>query len=220
MSAVYTIRDVVVLACSRKHNEFCVAGMYRDTGALVRLVPQGNPHGAVPDSQITYPNSSKVQVLDVIRVHVGASAPLAHQPENVEYSTQHAWDYVGKCDMAEVLQKVKNDPDSNIFFDTNKKISSDFFSDDKKVYSLKFITLDAAKLIVESKKNGNEIQHRLSFKYNNRYYNYLAITDSKFESTHQVIGEFELKNIHLLLSLGEKYIEDDCHYKLVAAIHQ
>ncbi|MFI2858625.1 dual OB domain-containing protein [Paenibacillus sp. JSM ZJ436] len=210
---------IVLLTKSRKYNNYCVAGIDFRTGKWIRLVSsQADIHCAVPEVDLTYENGTQAEIFDVIEVQLTKAAPQYFQPENYEYDSEYYWRKVGVSSLEKVKELVNQNVDSFVFHNSDKRLLGSFVSGltASKNYSLKFVFVKKATLVVE--KYETKIKHKLSFTYNGITYNDLSVTDDAFIRPYQNIGSFDLNNVGLVISLGEIFKVDQCHYKLVAAV--
>ncbi len=104
---------------------------------------------------------------------------------------------------------------------TEKKLPKEYLLGlhDNEKYSLMIISPRNITIHVRQWPNRKDVT--MSFNYNGKRYNYLSITDIIYENRYLAYepGDYTLRDGTLLvLSLGECYIKDNCHYKLIATI--
>ena len=79
-------KKIVLLAKSKKHQNYCVAGKDVDTGEWVRLISEEEEiHNAVRPENLIYSDETEAQILDVIRAkvkEVDEENINPNQPEN------------------------------------------------------------------------------------------------------------------------------------------
>lgn len=212
--------EIILLTKSRKYNNYCIAGVDLTSGKWIRLVSsQTDIHCAVPEVDLIYEDGSQTQILDVIRVELTKAVPLHFQPENYEYNSEYYWTKLRSSSLVEVVKLLEQHPDPYVFHNIDKRLLSTFVSglSPSQHYSLKFIFVARAVLSVE---RYEKIKYKVSFSYNGVHYNDFSVTDEGFIQKYQSVGRFVLNNVGLVISLGEIFDMDQCHYKLVAAIIQ
>ena len=79
-------KKIVLLAKSKKHQNYCVAGKDVDTGEWVRLISEEEEiHNAVRPENLIYSDETEAQILDVLRAkvkEVDEENINPNQPEN------------------------------------------------------------------------------------------------------------------------------------------
>jgi hypothetical protein len=213
--------EIILMTKSRKHKNYCIAGIDVDTGKWIRLISENSSiHCAVPEEDLTYEDGSQANILDVVRVTLKKKDPLHFQPENVIYDSQYYWTKLRTATLSDVIEILDQAEDEYVFLNAEKKLKKSFVDDlsADEVYSLKFICVDEATLYAKRWDDQSNIKYTLSFDYNDERYSYLSITDDYFTRNFTEEGEFDLDNICLVISLGELYEKDECHYKLIASV--
>lgn len=221
MGGVKLIVKIILLTKSKKYRNYCVAGIDFNTGTWIRLISEDNTiHNAVPLQDMKYENDKEAQILDIINVKIKKHSPKYYQPENYIYDADYYWKKVGQTDIGQVLKIVNQKKDNYIFYNDQKKLSQEFLESilGSNQYSLKLIV--PKDVIIKSKRwNPNDnLSITACFRYKNVEYNYLKVTDESFNSKIDQEGEWPLNNVMFVLSLADVYVEDNCHYKLVASI--
>lgn len=213
--------EVIILAKSRKKNNYCIAGVDTQTGRWVRLVSQDKTiQCAVPLIDLTYEDGTQTKILDVVELTTLQAAPLYYQPENVQYDPDYYWTKIRESNLDEVCQILDQSNDHYIFHNGSRKLSRDFLEQNNDNYSLKLIRVDEANLRAIQWDPNERIKYDLSFDYNGESYEYLKITDDNFTRQYPHVGNYTLENIILVLSLADIYPNDQCHHKLVATVLQ
>lgn len=209
---------IVLLTKSRKYNNYCIAGVEFHTGKWIRLVSsQADIHCAVPGVDLTYEDGTQAEIFDIIEVELTKAVPQHFQPENYEYDSRCFWKKTGVSSLEKVKILVSQNADSFVFHNSDKRLLGSFVSglSASKNYSLKFIFVTRATLVVEKYE---KLKYKLSFIYNGVSYNDFSITDDAFIRPYQSVGSFVISNVGLVISLGEIFNVDQCHYKLVASV--
>jgi hypothetical protein len=209
---------IVLLTKSRKYNNYCIAGVELNSGKWIRLVSsQADIHCAVPEIDLTYQDGSQAQIFDVIQVKLTKQVPLYFQPENYEYNSEYYWTKLGSSSLEEVKKLVNQHADPFVFHNSDKRLLGSFVTGltPSNHYSLKIIFVARAVLSVE---RYEKLKYKISFSYSGKSYTDLSVTDDAFIQPYQSEGSFTLNNVGLVISLGELYTRDQCHYKLVAAV--
>jgi len=213
--------QIILLTKSRKYNNYCIAGIELRTGSWVRLVSDDQSiQCAVPATDCMYEDGDQAQILDVVHIRLSGPAPLSYQPENVQYNRNFYWALLRKADLQEVKQGLRQHADPYAFYNSEKRLSSAFVQSIPKanMYSLKLIFVARATLQVYRWTPYEKMKHRLSFQYNGHSYNDFSITDDVFIRQYPELGAYMLNHLGLVISLGEPFDRDSCHYKLVASV--
>ncbi len=211
-------KDIVILAKSRKHGNYCVAGKDITTGEWIRLISEDESiHNAVSPNDLIYEDNTEANVLDVIRVEVKEVEEknrIIYQPENYILDNRY---YLLKLQKKNenYLNNIIDDVDG-IFYNTSNCISKDDLSKVEDIHSLILIEPDIVKI-----KRKNEHTLWANIKYNNIWYNSLTITDVYFTGKYynDISSDYSgtnFYNMKLVISLGEEY--NGNHYKLIASI--
>lgn len=216
-------KEIVILARSRKHSAYCIAGIDCDSKNLVRIITNNEDnHYAVKKEEIE-DDKGKVAVLyDNIVIVVGEDKiNIPHQPENIMLDTNYYISNKGrysKDDLRELIDLLSNKYDY-IFYNDNNYLSQNEIDqiNEKDRHSLEII--NPQYLIIRVKDNKKKTLTG-SIKYNGIWYNNLSITDKEFESEYydEVSNNIQLRidNPYILVSLGEEFNSN--YYKLIACI--
>lgn len=210
---------MILLTKSRKNGNYCIAGVDPDSGHWIRLVSQNKLIScAVPPEDLKYEDGTEAQILDIVQVEIIKKNPLYYQPENYTYDSEYYWDKIGRTDLDEVIELVNDDQDRYILFDSSYKLTKDYIMSDiaNEIYSLKLIHLGKMNLTVEL--HNKKIKHKASFRYNEHSYRFITITDDEYIKDYPDVGEYQIRNVALVVSLADLYNYDQCHYKLIASI--
>lgn len=211
-------RDIIILAKSRKHNNYCVAGKDIKTGEWIRLVSDDRTiHNAIKGSDLVYNNNEEANVLDVVRVvvkNINEDNKIFYQPENYILDDNYYLLHLEKKN-SEYLDKIM-DNDDLIFFNDSNCVSNIELHNVREINSLILVEPEIVKV---KKKNYNTLWANI--RYNNIWYNNLTITDTSFTSKfyENISNDYNGTNFYdfkLVISLGEEF--NGYHYKLIASI--
>jgi hypothetical protein len=207
--------DILILANSRKHNGFCVAGKDVISNKWVRIV--GDKEGAELNlNQLKYNDlAGRMQVIPfepfnkIISLDFGNTVPLNYQPENI---------LIGK-----ETWKEKQVTQNNVGYDT----PADLWGTGDKIKAADIeqglVNIPQSLYLIqvtELKFYFNYYKPRACFKYGLNTYDLGATMDPSIINDI-LIGERPYKNI-LTVSLAgpffNRYTNQYEHYKLVAAV--
>jgi len=109
-------KDIVILAVSRKNNQYCIAGKEisnNEIGPWIRPVSRSFT-GELHYSQVVYTNTTKEnsfpQKLDIVSFDSAEALPKWHQTENVLNNSSIPWNKIKNYDKA-LLDKLVDTPD-------------------------------------------------------------------------------------------------------------
>lgn len=203
-------RTVVVLADSYKHGEHCIAGKCVQTGQWIRPVstPKG---GQISDRQARSRNPYgiyPVKALQKVRMSFVEAAPLVNQPENFlidnsEWQQNYTFSPNQLHTLLDQPESLWGEGDRVCF----ERIRSQNISIEQSLYLVK---VSALTLYI----NQNN-RMRASFSYNGLNYD-LAVTCRNSKDIY--LNQNSLMGV-LCISLGEPWKQDNCCYKLAAAIY-
>lgn len=209
-------KEIIVLAKSSKHSEYCIAGIDTTTGEWVRPVSDNiSSEGAVPLEQITYQDGSELQVLDIVSIQFIKPVPTKSQPENYLYDPDHCWVKTGHATIEEVIQKRGYDDVEEIFYNTDKVVSEEEIDYSP---SLLLLRVENPKIYI---KTFESQKIDLNFKYRNTWYNFFRISDIQIKQqyTDKEDGKYSCGISRIVvLSLTGKYEGSGKYYKMVAHI--
>lgn len=213
--------EFILLAKSKKYNNYCVAGIDIHSLRWIRLISDDpSISNAVPPYDLMYKNDLEAAVLDKVALRCKRSEPLFYQPENFILDNQHTLFKKGQIDYFQV-EKFAEKKDY-IFHNTDKKIHSKELNDiqEKEQYSLVLIKPLNPIIHVKTWEDGNK-KISCSFDYNKRKYRFFSVTDHNILNHYleKNDGNYNLQgNLLFVISLGEIYDRDSCHYKLIASV--
>lgn len=218
-------REIVILAKSRKHSAYCIAGSDKKDNQLVRVITDDEDiHYAVTDSQIQ-DSRGKVATLydDIVIVTSENKIEIPHQPENIMIDSRQNIVNKGSYnsdDLKKIVGFLFNKYE-NIFYNSEACLSQNDIDkiEEKDRHSLEMI--NPQHLIIRVKDNEKKTLIG-NVKYNVVWNNNLSITDTEFESEYysKVInsenGRIRIDKPYILVSLGEEF--NGKYYKLIACV--
>ena len=215
-------KEIIVLARSSKHNDYCIAGIDTSTGKWIRPISKNTyKEGAIPLKDITYKNGSTVQIFDIIKINITEHQPTKAQPENYVYDPFVPWIKTDRTNLEQIIRFRGYDNPNTIFYNEGKDVSEEELDNvSSKKYSLLFVNVKNAYAFVKTFQPGNT-RYQLNFNYNNINYKYLKITDEKVKRSlsNKPDGQYYHRtNLPVVFSLTEKYKKTGKYYKMVAQI--
>ena len=208
-------KKIVLLAKSKKHQNYCVAGKDVDTGEWVRLISEEEEiHNAVRPENLIYSDETEAQILDVIRAkvkEVDEENINPNQPENYILDKNY---YLTKIEEETYNLDDMIDNTERIFFNDMNSISVEDLQDIDNIHSLVLIEPDIVRVRIK-----NETDLIANVWYKGVWYNNLTITDSRFnrEYYNEIIYEpRSSRDFKIVVSLAEEY--NNIHYKLIASV--
>lgn len=218
-------RNIVILAKSRKHSAYCIAGFDCNSNRLVRIITDNQyNHYAVLADDIEDDKGKVAEVYDNITIKtIENKIEVAHQPENIMLDTRYYVINTGRYkreDLRKIIDKLSNKYEY-IFYNLNNYISQSEFDEisENERHSLEIINSEYLTIRV---KDIEKKTLKASIKYNGVWYNSLSITDGDFESRYyeEVVNSpfqhITLNNSYVLVSLGENF--NGNYYKLIACV--
>lgn len=210
-------REIIIMAKSKKFQNYCIAGFDVRNGQWVRLVSDDTDIArAVPVEDARYADGTPVEVLDVVKVHTiedGEVVTTASQRENVFYDSNFVWEKAGHKTIDEVVRTYGTDACDCVFGNTAASLTDEEVDGT----SLLFLNVDYPIINIYEKKG--VLKARLNFRYNGIWYNNIPVTDIEIASEYinLGLGRYRLgRNCKLVLSLGCRYKSK--YYKLAAQI--
>jgi len=204
---------MVILANSRKHNGYCLAGKGLEKGQWIRPV-SSSPTGEIAHSDTLYEDGSQIQPLDIVEFYPGEVRAHPHQPENVLFEHFH-WEKAGRVSFEELehFQDHRLDfleGEETRYNDRVPELHARGFSE-----SLGLIYVINAKLVVVQTEYRQQL--RIRFRHQGRSFN-LVVTDRQAEKEYlnREGTEHLLPRAYICASLGEPFHEY-C-YRLAACI--
>jgi hypothetical protein len=212
---------IVVLANSKKHGGYCMAGKTLDSvgeiGGWLRPVYDCGA-GSLPMSRTLCTDGLQASVLDVVEQDWGVAAPTMHQREN-RLLGQSTLQRCGRADWDD-LAILADDVSSGLWLDGH---STSCGMNDRVPFSiLPYLTgslqLVAANDLVIFKRLGyeNQVKYRAKFSVNNRRYD-IALTDTVATAWLMDTTRLSFETAYVCVSLAVPHT-DGFAYKLAAAI--
>lgn len=215
-------RSLILLAVSRKYSRYCVAGVELGTGKLLRLItPDSDAHYAVSEKDITYPDGSLAHKLDFVEVEVRDRWVSYYQTENYVLVPGLSWHKHGTSTIADAVRLHPLNTAEHAFYDTRRKLHKDMYRSisPREVCSLMLIQPQNTQLLIQE--SFDRRQAMLDFDYNGRHYEPFPITDPDYAASIAGLapGSHPMpQDPILLISVGECFPQDNCHYKLAAGV--
>ncbi len=215
------IREMVLLTKSKKMGNYCISGVDAKTGEWVRIVSEDDKiQNAISPDDIKYKDSSMPEIMDVVQIECKGANPTIHQPENYVMDNGYYWGKKGTVNMEELLKIHPVEKKQFLFYDVDKSIDATLLNNinEEDRYSLTLICPEDVCVHVNQWPEGKKVT--MSFKYTNRQYRYIRITDTEFETEYleYPVGNYRLnEKIYLVISLGDRHT-DGKHYKLIAKV--
>lgn len=217
------IREIIILAKSSKHGQYCIAGIDKSSGECIRPISTDNEtEHSVPLKDITYTNGNIVKIFDIVKIKFLKHNPTIVQSENYTYDSSFKWICTGKSSLQEVVNFRGYDETNIIFYNDNKEIEDKDLQEYplNKHTSLLLLNVKNPCVFVKTFYDGNK-SIQLNFTYNNINYPYFKISDVaiKTEFLNKNDGTYSLKeNLPVVFSLTDKYYKKNKYYKMVAQI--
>ncbi len=213
-------REIIVLAKSSKHNDYCIAGIDLSTGKWIRPISlNASKEGAIPLRDITYKNGETVQIFDIIKIDITHHKPTKAQPENYVYNPLVPWVKIDRTTLEEVTKFRGYDQPGMIFYNMGKEVSETELEDKQaKKHSLLFVNVKNSCVFVKTFQPGKP-RYQFNFVYNNINYEYFKISDRKVISSLDNVGDGRYNhktNLPVVFSLTGKYQLTGRYYKMVA----
>jgi len=215
-------KEIILLAKSKKYNNLCIAGIDSSTGKWIRIVSQDSGvSNAVKVEDAICEDGCVPELLDIVKIECKGRHSNYYQVENYVYDPGYYWSKIGRATINDIIKIHPLERKDFIFYDTDKKVHKDYLLElnDKVKHSLMLIEPTNIKIHVKQWPNRKDVT--MSFNYRGNRYNYLSITDIDHERQYLALEpkDYVLRDGTLLvLSLGECYKKDNCHYKLIATI--
>ncbi|WP_303863548.1 hypothetical protein [Alkalibaculum bacchi] len=209
-------REIIVLAKSSKHSEYCLAGVDTTTGEWIRPISSNIVNeGSVPIIDVTYRDGNQVQILDMIKIKLLSHKPTISQPENYLYDSNFKWEKTGQSSLAELVKYRGYDQAKQIFYNNGKEVSEEELSGQP---SLLFVNVKDSCIFIKTFFDGNR-RLQFNFTYNGMKYQYFKISDklilTKFTNISD--GNYNYRDdLPVVFSLTDKFKKTDQYYKMVA----
>ena len=217
-------KSVILLAKSYKHHNYCVAGIDRMTGEWIRFVSDNATiQHAISQEDMACENGTIPDVMDIVNVRCLSYSPSEHQSENYLIDPKYYWNKVGTATAAEVLAVHPPERFPALFYNTGKTVT------DEEIQALPMTKRRSLSLIQPSNVfiniklwpgNSNK-KLTANFDYEGTTYKYINITDPVILAKGQNVAEGchpVNRKVVFIVSLGDTFIQDNNHYKLIASI--
>lgn len=210
-------RNILILAKSNKHGNYCIAGIDINTREWIRPVSSSKIlEGAVLIKDATYKNGQEVQVLDVVRIRFREALPTKAQYENILYDNSYCWQKIGKITLEELLLNISPENIDYLFSNTERTLLDHELTGK----SLAFVMITSPYLSINTFEDGNR-RIQLNFTYNGNCYKYISIGDPEILNEYRNCsdGNYSLGNKrYAVFSLTDKYILNGKYYKMLAKL--
>lgn len=225
MSIDNNSRELVIIAKSRKHSDYCIAGIDCKSVELVRVITDNKNNGyAVSAKDIINEDGTIAEVLDnVVIVTDDNNVEIPHQPENIMLDKRYYVLNKGTLDKSKLRRFINQLANmyEDIFYNTNRYISKkeldQIHKEDR--HSLEIVKPD---FMIVKVKDSLKKTLMANIKYNSLWYNNIPITDEEFEEKYYdkiLNSEYQklnFRDICLVISLGEEFKGN--YYKLIASV--
>ena len=218
-------REIIILAKSRKHSAYCIAGIDKKNNQLVRVITENEDiHYAVTENQIQ-DSRGKVANLydDIVIVASKNKIDIPHQPENIMLDTSYYITNNGsfrKDHLRKIVSSLSNKYDY-IFYNSKRYLSQNDIDKINEADRHSLEIINPQHLIIRIKDNEKRTLIG-NIKYNGIWNNNISITDKEFENKcyNEIINsedrQMRIDNPFLVISLGEEYKGN--YYKLIACV--
>lgn len=221
------VKRIVCLANSRKLLNRCVAGVELVNGGFGRWI---RPVTARPAGEITYQeqmctNGTASELLDILEIDFGADVPNGHQSENVLITVGRSWVKAGRLQSIDDLAPILHCGQEPLWPHTrstkigcNDEISANDLPCLESSLALIRPT-NATVRVLHPFKAGGKLDVRVRFEWGGEQ-NDLMLTDVQKEAIYQDIGvgEYNLNNPTMCVSIGEIFELRRAAYKLVVGL--
>ena len=206
--------ELVILTRSSKFGGYCVVGMARDTGKLVRLVTDdANTRGALCREDLAMDNGREAEPLDVVRVAVGAACPGNIQRENVRLERGQPMQYLGTASLDELLTRHPQPARRNVFLGPGPSMhpaEARTLDHSIEVLAVRDLVLTSVRVDIRPKTRAN-------FELNGQRQDGFPVTDPKYylaDGERRTIGD-----AYIVCSIAEDSAARNMgYYKFVAGI--
>ena len=221
------VRRIVCLANSYKFGGRCVAGVElcpgRNFGHWIR--PVTNRSGrAINRFEQTCTDDTGIELLDVLDIDFGNAIPEGHQPENILINPQRRWVKIGRLqldDLAPILH-CGHEPlwphTESTGNGRNDKISANNLRHISSSLSLVRPARAIVRVLQSPYKMRGKLDVRVRFNWG-REQNDLQLTDpKKRDYQDRGLGEYNLNNPAMCISIAEIFESQNAAFKLVAGL--
>lgn len=215
-------KEIILLAKSKKYNNLCVAGIDTTTGEWIRIVSDDESiKCAIKPEDALYEDESHPELFDIVRIQCTGQSVNYFQSENYVNDPGYYWKKTGEATIWDVIRIHPLGKHYWIFYNRDKKLHKDYLLaiGDHAKYSLMLVV--GTNIIMHIERQNGKRKIKMDFDYKGNRYHFLPVTDLEFEATyeHLELGDYELDDgTFFVMSLGECYDWDNCHYKLIATV--
>lgn len=205
------ITEVLILACSAKHHQYCVAGIDLSTGKWIRLVSTDHPsNNAIPLHYLYYEDHRRCTPLDVVLVDIERPVPGTIQQENVLVNMERRLQFAGRVSTQALTPYLTTD--SYIYMGTSSYMYETHVSRCR--YSLGLFRVSNVEL--NKITDGERSRYKVSFVYNGRQYYDMSMTDPDYydQESHLICEEG-----YIVVSIPEDDYNGK-YYKFVSKIFE
>ena len=209
-------RDIIIMAKSNKHSNYCIAGIDINNREWVRPVSSlTHIERAVPREDIVYENGEEAQLLDVVRINFIEALPTDAQTENLLYDDTIYWKKIDSWSLDDLLRFIMPQNLDYIFVNAQKAL----YEHELTGKSLAFVRIDNPRICV--KNFDNRKKATLLFEYKGNEYKFIAISDPCVlkEYLEKPEGVYRIgASSYAVFSLTNKYQQDGKYYKMLATL--
>lgn len=208
---------IILMTKSFKRNNYCVAGIDRETGDWIRFVSDDvNSEGAVLCEDVRYIDGTEADVLDIVEVDLIKPVPTPAQSENWLYNRKVKWKKCGTATIQQVIAfRGLDDCGKNIFGNTDRKISRQ----NANGKSLALIKADSPYIVV---KTFEKKKVDFCFSHNNIKYSFFSVSDISLYQEYRQRNDGTYRDFgsscYVVISLTGAYKNDGLHYKMLAQL--
>jgi hypothetical protein len=200
-------KELIILAKSAKHDNYCIAGIDVETGEWVRPVSDNQQNeGAVSRGDIMLEDGAELKLLDRVKIEFIEHVPSISQPENYLYDNTQVWKKVGDNTLDEVIRLRGYDNPEYVFYNTRRDVDEDEIGAET---SLLLLEISEARLFNDGYKK------KLNFNYGRRHYTYFSVSDPELFSVKNTTLPAELSAV---FSLTDRFEPTGKYYKMVAHV--
>lgn len=211
-------KEIVILAKSSKHGEYCIAGIDTSTGEWIRPISNNTSNeGSVPIDDIIYSDGNQVEILDKVRINILSYNPTKSQPENYIYDNTQRWVKTGSCSLEEIIKSRGYDKVDMVFYNDRKDVLEGELDGQG---SLLFLNVKNSYILIKTFDDGNR-RIQLNFEYNNKSYKYFGISDKVIQDNFRNLqdGVYNRRDdLSVVISLTDKFTITNKYYKMIAQI--
>ena len=220
--------EIFLMAASKKYHNYCVAGINVKSRQMVRVTSKDPLISyAIKKEDFLYADGGIPKIFDIVSFEEDECVRQPHHPENVAYKPCFGLRKIRSVSIKD-LGKFEKLPcihdKSTLFYNLDRKINIDEMLQIPNFhrYSLAIAVLSDFRVLVEKGNGPNGKKFSARFKYKNREYRNISITDLEFMERYRDIKTglytYEDSRKACFFSLGEPY--HNCLYKLIASVYE